>query len=144
MGRTSKAGGGTVGNTGQDESGPVLWRGRRIVVKDGAIEFLGTDGGPPDLILKRSATGTLTLQAVSLTGNAAIAGTLDVTGTLTAFGFFGAGGNVQLGSGASTIGFYGATPGAKPAVTGSKGANAALTSLLSALATLGLITDSSS
>ncbi len=43
----------------------------------------------------------------------------------------------------SKIAFFGATPAAKPTVTGSKGANAALTSLLSALATLGLITDSS-
>lgn len=144
MGKISRAGGGTVGSTEQSENGPVLWRGRRIVIKDGSIEFLGTDGGSPDLILRRSANGTLSLQALTLSGNVAVGGTLDVTGTLTAFGYFGAGGNVGLGSGASTIGFYGATPAAKPTVTGGKGANAALTSLLSALATLGLITDSSS
>lgn len=42
------------------------------------------------------------------------------------------------------IGFFAATPAAKPAVTGSRGGNAALASLLTALATLGLITDSSS
>jgi hypothetical protein len=42
------------------------------------------------------------------------------------------------------LGFYGATPVAKAAVTGSRGANAALASLLTALANLGLITDSSS
>jgi hypothetical protein len=42
------------------------------------------------------------------------------------------------------LGFFGATPVAKPNVTGSKGANAALTSLLTALASLGLLTDSSS
>jgi len=42
------------------------------------------------------------------------------------------------------LGFFAATPVAKPTVTGSKGANAALTSLLTALANLGLITDSSS
>jgi hypothetical protein len=41
----------------------------------------------------------------------------------------------------TTVGFYGATPAAKPTVTGAKGANAALTSLLAALVTLGLITD---
>jgi hypothetical protein len=39
-------------------------------------------------------------------------------------------------------GFYGATPASKPAVTGSRGGNAALASLISALATLGLVTDS--
>lgn len=41
------------------------------------------------------------------------------------------------------VGFNGTAPTAKPTVTGSKGANAALTSLLAALAALGLITDSS-
>jgi len=40
------------------------------------------------------------------------------------------------------LSFYGAAPAAKPTVTGSKGGNAALASLLTALATLGLITDS--
>lgn len=44
----------------------------------------------------------------------------------------------------TTIGFFGATPASKPTVTGAKGGNAALASLLTALATLGLITDSSS
>ncbi|MFI2620410.1 hypothetical protein [Streptomyces sp. NPDC018584] len=41
----------------------------------------------------------------------------------------------------STLGFYGATAVAKPTVSGSRGGNAALTSLLTALAQLGLITD---
>ena len=40
------------------------------------------------------------------------------------------------------LSFYGAAPTAKPTVAGSKGGNAALASLLTALATLGLITDS--
>lgn len=43
----------------------------------------------------------------------------------------------------SAAGFYNAAPIAKPTVTGSKGGNAALASLLTALANLGLITDSS-
>lgn len=41
------------------------------------------------------------------------------------------------------IGFFGATPAAKPTVSGSRGGNAALADLLTELATLGLITDSS-
>lgn len=41
-------------------------------------------------------------------------------------------------------GVHGATPPAKPTVTGSKGANAALTSLMTALASYGLVTDSTS
>lgn len=43
---------------------------------------------------------------------------------------------------ATGLGFYGAAPIAKPTVTGAKGGNAALTSLLAQLALLGLITDS--
>lgn len=44
---------------------------------------------------------------------------------------------------AATIGFYGTSAVAKQTVTGAKGSNAALASLLTALAALGLITDSS-
>jgi len=44
----------------------------------------------------------------------------------------------------SNAGFYGSAPVAKATVTGSRGGNAALASLLTALANLGLITDSSS
>lgn len=43
----------------------------------------------------------------------------------------------------SNVGFYGTAPASKQAVAGSRGGNAALASLLSALATIGLITDSS-
>lgn len=43
------------------------------------------------------------------------------------------------------LGFYGKNPPVvKPAVTGSKGSNAALTSLMAALVSLGLVTDSTS
>jgi hypothetical protein len=45
-------------------------------------------------------------------------------------------------NGSGELSFFGASGHAKPAITGSKGANAALTSLLSALAALGLVTDS--
>lgn len=44
----------------------------------------------------------------------------------------------------TTAGFYGAAAVAKPTVTGAKGGNAALASLLTALVQLGLITDSTS
>jgi hypothetical protein len=43
-----------------------------------------------------------------------------------------------------TVGFNGAAPAAKPTVTGAKGSNAALASLLTALAAYGLVTDSTS
>ena len=42
------------------------------------------------------------------------------------------------------VGFYGTTPQSKQTVSGSRGSNAALASLLTALASIGLITDSSS
>lgn len=42
------------------------------------------------------------------------------------------------------MGFWNATPVVKPTVTGSRGGNAALASLLTQLATMGLLTDSSS
>ena len=50
----------------------------------------------------------------------------------------------NLSLGPAAIGFYGASPQTKPTITGSRGGNAALASLLTALATLGLIVDSSS
>jgi hypothetical protein len=53
------------------------------------------------------------------------------------------GDSMRIGSLGSTIGFFGTEPGtARPTITGAKGGNAALTSLLSALAAMGLITDS--
>jgi hypothetical protein len=50
----------------------------------------------------------------------------------------------ESGIGATTVGFYDATPVTKPTVTGSKGGNAALASLIAALASQGLITDTTS
>jgi hypothetical protein len=52
--------------------------------------------------------------------------------------------NVTLGGSGKQVGFYGTTPASKPTVSGSRGGNEALESLLTALATLGLITDSTS
>lgn len=57
----------------------------------------------------------------------------------------GSDGTVLGQSSTDKIGFYGvATPVVKPTVTGSKGANAALTSLMTALVALGLVTDTTS
>jgi hypothetical protein len=57
-------------------------------------------------------------------------------------------GIVQIGAAAGVkltgnLGFYGTAPIAKPAITGSRSANAALASLITQLAALGIITDSS-
>lgn len=53
-------------------------------------------------------------------------------------------GTVLGQSNADRIGFHGVSPTTRPTVTGSRGANAALTSLLTALAAKGLIIDSTS
>lgn len=50
--------------------------------------------------------------------------------------------NHPLALGRGGVGFYGTNPQAKPTVSGSKGGNAALGSLIDALEALGLITDS--
>lgn len=50
---------------------------------------------------------------------------------------------VSIGGAATTLGFFAGGPAAKQTVTGAKAGNAALTSLLTALASYGLITDSS-
>jgi hypothetical protein len=52
-------------------------------------------------------------------------------------------GAVLIAKSGGAVGFYGGSPASKPTVTGAKGGNAALTSLLSALSGLGLLTDSS-
>jgi hypothetical protein len=65
---------------------------------------------------------TTTWQILSSTGEVLIGGPLNHDGT--------------------TIGFYGATPVTKPTVSGAKGGNAALTSLMTALANLGIVTNS--
>lgn len=51
--------------------------------------------------------------------------------------------NTTIESRANKLGFFAATPVVKPTVTGSRGGNAALASLLTAVASLGLVTDSS-
>jgi hypothetical protein len=50
--------------------------------------------------------------------------------------------NIRLGATGTSIGFLGATAVARQNITGSRGGNAALASLLTALASFGLITDS--
>lgn len=53
-------------------------------------------------------------------------------------------GGVLVGKSSGKVSFYGGSPASKPTVTGSRGGNAALQSLLTALAGLNLLTDSSS
>lgn len=83
----------------------------------------GTDGGIMRLFT-RIDTGALTLAlTIDATQDALFAGDVEVTGN---------------------SGFNGTTPISQPTVTGSRASNAALASLLTALANYGLIVDSSS
>lgn len=53
-------------------------------------------------------------------------------------------GGLMLGNAWGGVGFHGVTPGPRYGITGSRGGNAALASLLNALAAIGLITNSTS
>lgn len=134
--------------------------GELIYGHNGATKTLGVskDGGitayGPDHKFGQGSFGGAGA-FVTLTGDAAVA---YVTGNLTA----GNGplylrsqgtGELKLQANASDIvrmvnngglklGFFGGAPAVKPAVTGSRGGNAALASFLTALSGLGLITDS--
>ena len=66
---------------------------------------------------------------------------IDSAGKATFYGDVQIDGDLDLNG--TNLGFYGTTPAAKPAVSGSRAGNAALADLLTELATLGLITDSS-
>ena len=73
------------------------------------------------------------------TGNIVLA----ATGSLMVEAADGSGPVMQVATGNKQIGVFGHTPTGRQTVTGSKGGNAALASLLSALAAFGWITDSS-
>lgn len=81
----------------------------------------GSMTGPLSLGGDLTVGGYTVLQGAQTNGDLAVLGNLAVTGS---------------------AGFYGTAPAAKPAVSGSRGANAALASLLTGLAAVGLITDS--
>ena len=63
----------------------------------------------------------------------------DVGGSLDLFGD-----NIHIGTGGDAVGFFGVGAVSKPTVSGSRGGNAALASLMIALSNLGLVTDSTS
>ena len=71
---------------------------------------------------------------VAVTGGSGLGATLNLAWT--------AGNGVVIGGPGQKIGFYGAGPIAKPSITGSRGGNAALASIITALSAYGLITDS--
>jgi hypothetical protein len=73
-----------------------------------------------------------------VTSNVTIQQTLSVSNGATVAGSF------VLTSSGGGLGFFGSTPNTRQNITGSRGGNAALASLLSGLANYGLVTDSTS
>jgi hypothetical protein len=106
----------TTGSTG---SLPIF-----LSASDGIV-----NGNLATITLSGSGTGDVAIQA----GHGAGA-VIHVTAAGTSPG--------TIALDAPELGFFGGSPVAKQVVNGSRGGNAALTSLLSALATAGLITDS--
>lgn len=108
------------------------------------------NGGPSTLIGADGGDGDATFAGGSGGNGVVDAGAAGADGG----GGTGANGNVLVGAtnavstligrAAGNIGFFGGAGGAKPTVSGSRAANAALASLLTALAGLGLLTDSTS
>ena len=144
------------------QTGKTLVGSTSVQIAASKLEVLATAG---------TSTGTVNIYGVNATDNFTVrvgnaAGSVDwfaaggagayLTGTasgdtgmrvLVSGKAFHLGGNaakvVSVGY-ADTLGFFAATPVAKPTVSGSRAGNAALADLLTELATLGLITDSSS
>lgn len=114
-------------NTLGEISGLSAFTAKRFEI--GTNQYLGDDGSGNLLLTGNSdsyvACTNATGEWILYTGAAANFRVTHVTGT-------------------PYMGFYGATPVAKPTVTGSRGGNAALASLLTQLASLGLIVDSTS
>jgi len=142
-GRVGTAEGGTLamGGTSTGGSGWVL---NEMVFDTQGLGFVGyvstvAAGAVTQITVLRQGikNGAAPTNPVALVGRAGSLGTglaADMTWTVKD--------GITVSSGSTKLAFYGGTPASKPTVTGSKGANAALTSLMTALSGLGLVTDS--
>lgn len=100
--------------------------------------------GDPDTGLYAPATGQIAFVCEG-TNVLTLSSTGEIFAEAAAFSSnLTASGNASLASATGTLGFYGAAGTAKPTISGAKGGNAALGSLITALAALGLITDTTS
>lgn len=118
--------------------------GVRINTKGtGAFALTGSGGGHYSFVVNAApSTVNYITMSTAPTGSKVSIG---ASGADSDIGLYvqgkGAGGLV-LGQSAGAIGFFGSGGATKPSITGSRGGNAALTSLLTQLAGLGLVTDS--
>ncbi|MGQ9369011.1 hypothetical protein [Azospirillum sp. ST 5-10] len=106
---------------------------------NGGISFDTAGGRQMRIAHIAGATSWIEAVGSAITSPALYANAASGSATLALYGK-GTGG-VRLETVSGRIGFYGATPQPKLNVTGSRGGSAALQSLLTALATLGLISD---
>lgn len=122
MGKTTRAGGGNVLGVGTEQGHSLIYRGKRMIVRDGSIQFSGTDGGAPDTEIRRSGAGSVALPGGAFSGAVTMADLLTVTGTLTALGYLGVGANAgvtgALDVSGSCSGIWGPRDNALIAATG--------------------------
>lgn len=128
-----------------------------------ATNFIKTDAGCRAALVACNNTTANSLAAgttstlTDAAGNLSVAGTIAAAGTTFTLGGDGvlerssaftlrAQNNLHVGStlqhNGANLGFYGGGPTTQPTVTGSRGGNAALASVLTGLAAMGLVTDS--
>lgn len=134
-------------NIPDDGSDTSTWPDRIVCFWNGTRAGYFNEYG--ELRARAARTTTVAFRAMAASGAGTSQAILQVTNSGQSTTYLSVSGTTITLNGAldhdgSTAGFFGATPTTKPTVTGSRGGNAALASLLSALATLGLITDSSS
>lgn len=103
----------------------------RVQFNNSYVNFLTATGGLTTAPVVIGAGGSDTNISTSVAGK----GTGNAQLTDSA-------GVVKVAANSTGLGFFGATPAAKPSITGARGGNAALASLLTQGATLGLWTDS--
>lgn len=97
MGKTTRAGGGKAGATGTTRPGELLFRGDRMVIRDGVIEFGPGDGAAMDARLERASGGGLSLGLGDLTvDDFTVNDALNVTGITTLFSYVGMGASAGI------------------------------------------------
>lgn len=131
-----------LGFTAKDTSGLYLSGTEDVGVAVNGLPstvFMANSGATNYPVLRSNSTGAVDVFAAG--------GSADINVAITPKGagacvLYGSNAQAKVIANSTGVGFQGTTGIAKPTVTGSKGANAALTSLLTALANYGLITDS--
>lgn len=113
-----------------------------IQAVNGVLNFSCTDAATPDVLYIGAGSGNATVVASG--SSSTINVQITPKGATGLAALHGADGSRKVAATTTGVGFHGTTPIAKPTVTGSRGANAALASLLTALASYGLVVDSSS